>query len=34
MVTVWTGREYANYSDEDFENDLDDDEDGNGFRLE
>ena len=26
MVTVWTGREYANYSDEDFEDELDDDE--------
>lgn len=24
MVTVWTGREYANYSDEDFEEDDDD----------
>jgi hypothetical protein len=34
MVTVWTGREYANYSDEDFENELDDDEDGNGFHIE
>jgi hypothetical protein len=34
MVTVWTGREYANYSDEDFEDELDGDEDGNGFHLE
>jgi hypothetical protein len=36
MVTVWTGREYANYSDEDFEDELDgdEDEDGNGFHLE
>jgi hypothetical protein len=34
MVTVWTGREYANYSDEDFEDALDEDEDGNGFHLE
>lgn len=35
MVTVWTGREYANYSDEDFEDELDDeDEEGNGFHLE
>lgn len=34
MVTVWTGREYANYSDEDFENGLDAEDDGNGFHLE
>jgi hypothetical protein len=34
MVTVWTGREYANYSDEDFEEELGEDEDGNGFHLE
>jgi len=35
MVTVWTGREYASYSDEDFEDLLDtDDEDGNGFHME
>ena len=34
MVTVWTGREYGNYSDEDFEQELDEDEDGNGYRLE
>lgn len=34
MVTVWTGREYGNYSDEDFDDELDQDDDGNGFRLE
>jgi hypothetical protein len=33
MVTVWAGREYANYSDEDFEEEGDDEEDGNGFRF-
>jgi hypothetical protein len=34
MVTVWTGREYGNYSDEDFEDGIEPDEDGNSFRLE
>ncbi len=34
MVTVWSGREYGSYSDEDFEDELDQDDDGNGFRLE
>ena len=34
MVSVWTGREYGNYSDEDFEDEADGDEDGNGFRME
>ena len=34
MVTVWTGREYANYSDEDFEEeDGDEDDEGDGFGL-
>lgn len=33
MATVWTGREYGNYQDEDFE-DGEDEEEGNGFRLE
>lgn len=34
MVTVWTGREYANYSDEDFEEEGgEEDEDGNGYHL-
>lgn len=33
MVTVWTGREYGNYSDEDFEDAAGDDED-TGFRLD
>jgi hypothetical protein len=33
MVSVWTGREYGNYSDEDFEEEGEGDE-GNGFRLD
>lgn len=33
MVTVWTGREYANFSDEDFEEEGADD-DGNGFHID
>jgi hypothetical protein len=33
MVTVWTGREYGNYSDEDFEDD-EPDEDDDGFKLD
>lgn len=33
MVTVWTGREYGNYQDEDFEDELDED-DGTGFKLD
>jgi hypothetical protein len=33
MVTVWTGREYGNYSDEDFEEEDGEPEEGNGFGL-
>ena len=31
MVAVWTGREYGNYSDEDFEDEEDGDADSDGF---
>jgi len=33
MVTVWTGREYGNYSDEDFEEEEGEDEGEDGFDL-
>ena len=33
MVSVWTGREYANYSDEDFEEEGDEEDEGNGYHL-
>jgi len=31
MVSVWTGREYGNYSDEDFEDEEDAEADSDGF---
>ncbi|MEO8458617.1 MAG: hypothetical protein ABI559_12510 [Chloroflexota bacterium] len=31
VVTVWSGREYGNFSDEDFEEELDNDDDADGF---
>ena len=31
MVTVWSGREYGNFSDEDFEDGLGEETDGDGF---
>jgi hypothetical protein len=31
VVTVWSGREYGNFSDEDFEEELDSDDDADGF---
>ena len=34
MVTVWTGREYGNYSDEDFEDEEPGDDEDVGFSLE